>query len=167
MLMFLNFEGVSDIIPRRHKRLGRASANPLALQLHTQPPNIIPNLPPGLGETFTRDTRPVYAKTRERSQGKCQFNASTANSRTLLPAHPRPRVLRRSRVRSGAPPHRRSWRRMSRRIISIGTFCRSEHPTLDLEELLLELARLAAVRRNEPNLKAGGVILPPSHPRRS
>ena len=36
-----------DIIPRRHKRLGRASANPLALQLHTQPPNIIPNLPRG------------------------------------------------------------------------------------------------------------------------
>ena len=36
MLVFLNFEGVSDIIPRRHKRLGRAPANPLAIQLHIQ-----------------------------------------------------------------------------------------------------------------------------------
>ena len=32
---------------------------------------------------------------------------------------------------------------------------------MDAEELLLELARLAAVRRDEPDLKAGGIVLLP------
>ena len=126
-----------DIIPRRHKRLGRASANPLALQLHTQPPNIIPNLPRVLGETFTRAIPPVYAQTLERSQGKCQFNASTANSRTLLPAHPRPRVLRRSRVR------------LTETVTPI------PFPFLDLKKSVVHLLCKIGKRRNSPN---------PAHP---
>ena len=42
-----------------------------------------------------------------------RFFISSQNNLRLLPAHPRPRVLRRSRVRLGAPPHRRSWRMMT------------------------------------------------------